>query len=414
MKLLRSFLDKQARHFEKGGKLHKLYALYEVTDTFFHTPGKTARSAPHVRDAADLKRVMSVVVVALVPCFLMAMYNTGYQAHLAIAAGAEPLTTWQTSVMKLLGLEFAPGNLLACFVHGALYFLPVYIVTIAVGGLFEVVFAVIRGHEVNEGFLVTSALFPLILPATIPLWQVALGIAFGVVVGKEVFGGTGRNIWNPALVARAFLYFAYPAQISGDAVWIAARTGADVYSGATWLAVAKEHGVEGFQSVIPGLTNGSISIWDAFLGLIPGSMGETSTLLCIIGAILLILTGVGSWRIMAGVVAGSFATVIAFNWMGGDSNPMFDVPFYWHWVLGGFAFATVFMATDPVSAPHTQAGRWIYGAAIGALGILIRNVNPAFAESWMLAILFMNTFAALIDYFVIQANIKRRMARYAA
>lgn len=420
MRRLRSILDRNARHFETGGKLHRLYALWEAGDTFLYTPGKVTAAPSHVRDAIDLKRLMSIVVVALVPCMLMAMYNTGYQTHLAIEAGAAPLADWRTAVFESLGFDLGSrgdplsASVLACFVHGALYFIPVYLVTIVVGGLFEAIFAIVRRHEINEGFLVTSALFPLTLPPTIPLWQVALGIAFGVVFGKEVFGGTGRNIWNPALTARTFLYFAYPAQISGDAIWVAAKTAPDVYSGATWLAVARNRGLEGLLEGVPGLSNGTLSLWDAFLGFMPGSFGETSILCCLIGAAILIATRIGSWRIMAGSCAGSFAMIGVFNLIGGSTNPMFGIPFWWHWVIGSFAFATVFMATDPVSAPYTDTGRWIYGILIGAFGMLIRCVNPAFPESWMLAIIFMNIFSSIIDHFVIQANIRRRLARHAA
>lgn len=414
MRFLRAFLDKQARHFEKGGCLHKLFPLWEAVDTFLYTPASVTRSAPHVRDAADLKRAMTVVVVGLVPCMLMAMVNTGYQAHLAIAAGAEPLANWRTEVFRALGFGFSPQDMLACLVHGALYFLPVYIVTIAVGGAFETLFAMVRKHEINEGFLVTSALFPLTLPATVPLWQVAVGIAFGVVFGKEVFGGTGRNVWNPALVARIFLYFAYPVQLSGDAVWIAAQTAPDVYSGATWLAVARDHGLKGLASGVPGLSNGALSFSDAFWGWIPGSMGETSKAGCLFGAAVLVLTRIGSWRIMAGGLIGSFLAIGAFNLAASQANPMLAMPFYWHWALGGFAFAIVFMATDPVSAPYTDAGRWVYGILIGAIGMVIRVLNPAFPESWMLAIIFMNIFSSLIDYFVVRSNCKRRLARHAA
>jgi Na+-transporting NADH:ubiquinone oxidoreductase subunit B len=279
-------------------------------------------------------------------------------------------------------------------------------VTFFVGGNCEVVFAVIRKHEINEGFLVTGMLFPLILPPTIPLWQVALGIAFGVVVGKEIFGGTGMNILNPALTSRAFLFFAYPGHISGDRVWTSAVTSPDGVSGATWLAEAAVRGPE-------ALTQG-VTWWDAFIGLVPGSMGETSTLACLIGAAVLILSGIGSWRIMVSVVAGSFAMVSLLTAVGSTTNPLFNVPFEWHIVLGGWAFGTVFMATDPVSASHTNPGKYVYGFLIGVLAILIRVVNPAYPEGMMLAILFMNLFASFIDHFFVQANIKRRRARYAA
>lgn len=406
MKFLLNLQNKQRKLFEKGGKLEKLYPLFEANDTFLFTPDSVTKGPSHVRDGLDLKRMMITVVIALAPCMLMAMYNTGYQANFAITEqGAAPLNTWQTAVMNALGIGFAP-SLFACFVHGALYFLPVYIVTLIAGGFWEVLFACIRKHEINEGFLVTSALFPLILPATIPLWQVAMGVSFGVVVAKEVFGGVGMNIFNPALMARAFLFFAYPGQISGDKVWIAADfSKLDGVTGATWLARLAEGGKD-------ALSHGA-SWMDAFLGFVPGSMGETSTLCCIIGAVILIATQVGSWRTMLGVVVGSFAMAGLLNVLPSE-NLYWKVPFYWHWVLGGFAFAAVFMATDPVSSAFTDLGKLIYGFLIGVMGILIRVLNPAFPEGWMLAILFMNMFAPLIDHFVVQANIKRRIARHAA
>lgn len=402
--------------FGKGGPLERLYPLHEANDTFLRTPGHVTRGASHARDSIDLKRLMITVVVALSGCMLMAMYNTGYQAHLAIESGSVPLDTWQTMVFQFIGLQFLSTSVLSCVVHGALYYLPIYIVTLAVGGNLEALFAVVRRHEINEGFLVTSALFPLVLPPTIPLWQVALGIAFGVVIGKEIFGGIGMNILNPALTARAFLFFAYPAQISGDKVWVVAETTADGFtgataagvdgvSGATWLAQAA---VEG-----PAVLDNYLSWWDAFLGFIPGSMGETSTLACFLGAGILIASGIGSWRIMSSVVVGSFAITLLLNMIGSDTNPLFNVPFHWHIVLGGWAFGMVYMATDPVSAAHTNTGKYIYGFLIGVMAILIRVVNPAFPEGMMLAILFMNLFAAFIDYWVIQANVKRRAIRYA-
>ncbi|MDY7095378.1 MAG: NADH:ubiquinone reductase (Na(+)-transporting) subunit B [Acidobacteriota bacterium] len=409
MKSLRSLLDKQASLFHKGGKLEKLYPLWEAQDTFLYTPGEVTAGPSHVRDALDLKRMMITVVVALVPAVLMAMYNTGYQAHLAIQGGAQALDSWQTALfVQLMGQgALDPGNVLACFVHGALYFLPVLIVSFAAGGGVEALFSIVRKHDINEGYLVTGFLIPLTLPPTIPLWQVALGSIFGVIIGKEIFGGTGMNILNPALTARAFLFFAYPAQISGDAVWIAAQTSADGYSGATWLAEAAVQGKE-------ALISGSVTWWQAFVGLVPGSMGETSALACLFGALVLVITGVGSWRILAGVVAGSIFTAMLLNGIGSETNPFFSVPFWWHMVLGGWAFGTVFMATEPVTATHSKAGMLWYGLFIGILAILIRVVNPAYPEGMMLAILFMNLFAALIDHFVVQANIKRRRARYAA
>ncbi len=406
MKALRSFLDKQGKMFEPGGKLEKLHPLWEAQDSFLYTPGKVTKGASHVRDALDLKRMMGMVVVALIPAVLMAMYNTGYQAHLAIAGGAAALDNWQTAAMGWLGMAFDPKDVLACFIHGALYYLPVVIVTLAVGGNCEALFSIVRKHDINEGFLVTWMLFPLILPPTIPLWQVAIGIAFGVIVGKEIFGGTGMNILNPALTARAFLFFAYPAEISGDNVWVAAQTSPDGYSGATWLARSAESGKAVLEQ--------SASWMDAFIGLVPGSMGETSALGCLIGAAVLIACGVGSWRIMAGVVIGSAVTAVLLNLLPSNTNAFLDVPFYWHFVLGGWAFGTVFMATEPVTASHSIRGMWIYGLLIGVFAILIRVVNPAYPEGMMLAILFMNLFAALIDYYVVKANIDRRRARYAA
>jgi len=406
MKFLRNLLDKQEKLFAKGTRLEKLHPLYEAGDTFMFTPGKVTRNPSHVRDAADLKRIMSLVVVGLLPCVYMAMYNTGLQAHLLIAKGAAPLATWQTRAMEALGLQFDPASVLACVIHGALYYLPVVLVTMVAGGGVEALFAVVRKHEINEGFLVTWMLFPLILPATIPLWQVALGIIFGVLIGKEVFGGTGMNILNPALTARAFLFFAYPAEISGDKVWIAAQTGADGYSGATWLAEAAVHG--------PAILLEKVGWMNAFLGTIPGSMGETSTLACLFGAVVLIVTGVGSWRIMGSLAVGTFLATALLNAVGSATNPMMSVPFHWQIVLGGWAFGAVFMATDPVSAAHSNTGKYVYGFLIGVLAIFIRVLNPAFPEGMMLAILFMNVFAATIDHFVVQANIRRRQARYAA
>ncbi len=406
MKSLRNLLDRQAKHFQKGGKLEKLYPLWEANDTFLFTPGEVTKRASHARDGLDLKRMMMTVVIALAGCLYMALYNTGYQANLAISHGAAPLATWQSRVIEGLGLGFDPGNILACIVHGALYFVPIFIVTFAVGGFWEVLFAGVRKHDVNEGFIVTGFLFPLILPPNTPLWQVALGITFGVVIGKEVFGGTGFNILNPVLTARAFLFFAYPAEITGDKVWIAAATAADGVSGATWLANA----VEGGQAaVVQGVT-----WWDAFVGLIPGSMGETSGLACLAGAVLLIVTGVGSWRIMSSVAVGTIVMTVLLNSIGSATNPFFDMPFWWHFVLGGWAFGMVYMATDPVSAPVSNKGAYIYGFLIGVLVVLIRVVNPAYPEGMMLAILLMNVFAPVIDHFVVQANIKRRQARYAA
>lgn len=411
--MLRRILDRQARHFHKGGRLERFFVLYEAADGFLYTPASVTTGPSHVRDGLDLKRMMSLVIVALLGTIAMALYNTGYQAHLAIEWGARPLDTWQTGIMQALELPFAPDDILACTVHGALYFLPAMLVTYMVGGLWEALFAQVRGLEINEGFLVTGMLIPLTLPPAIPLWQVALGTTFGVVIAKEIFGGTGMNILNPALAARAFLFFAYPAEISGN-VWVAAAFGGDgvaaatvpdAYAGATWLAAATTSGVAAFAGV---------SWWDAFLGFIPGSMGETSALACLAGAALLVATGIGSWRIMLGVTIGTIVTAYGLNTIGSSTNPFFDVPFWWHMVLGGWAFGTVYMATDPVTGAQTDMGRWIYGMLIGFLTVLIRVVNPAYPEGMMLAILFMNVFAATIDHFVVRANIRRRQARAAA
>jgi Na+-transporting NADH:ubiquinone oxidoreductase subunit B len=408
MRLLRTFFGSQERHFTKGGKLERFYPLFEAMETLAFTPASVTKGSVHVRDALDLKRMMIVVVAALLPTVVMAMYNTGLQAHRAIAAGAEPLARWQTSAFEALGFEYSM-DFLACFIHGALYFLPVFVVGFAVGGGIEVVSAILRGHEINEGFFVTGFLLPLTLPPTIPLWQVATGVAFGVLIGKEVFGGTGMNVLNPALTARAFLFFAYPAEISGDAPWIAANhVGVDGFSGATALSKAASDGV----AVLGEFASDA---WmEAFFGLIPGSMGETSALFCLFGAVILIITRVGSWRTMLGIAAGSLAIANLLNVIGSDTNAMFSVPFYWHIVIGGWAFGTVFMATDPVSSAFTESGKFYYGLGIGVMVILVRVVNPAYPEGMMLAILFMNMFAPLIDHFFVAANIKRRVARNAA
>lgn len=401
MKFLKDLFAQQEKHFQKGGKLEKFYPLFEATETFIFTSGKVTKNASHVRDYMDLKRVMMVVVIALIPTIVMALYNTGYQANLAMQQmGLTTVENWRGPVLEALGIGYDPNNILFNMIHGALYFLPVYIVTLAVGGIFETIFAVVRKHEINEGFLVTSMLFPLILPPDIPLWQVAIGITFGVVIGKEVFGGTGMNILNPALTARAFLFFAYPAEISGDKVWVAV----DGLSKATPLA----------EFADPTISHATASWMDAFYGFIPGSMGETSTLACILGAIFLIFSGVGSWRIMLSMFLGMVGFTTLLNVVGSSTNPMFAMPWYWHLVVGGFAFGTVFMATDPVSASMTEKGKWFYGALIGILAVLIRVINPAFPEGVMLAILFGNVFAPIIDRIFLNANIKRRMLRSAS
>jgi Na+-transporting NADH:ubiquinone oxidoreductase subunit B len=403
MKLLRDFLDSQEHLFVNGGRFEKLYPFYEANDTLLYTPGEITHGNTHVRDALDLKRMMITVVIALLPCVLMAFYNTGYQANLAIDAGhAQPLANWRTDIyMLLFGSDFTP-HFIHNMIHGALYFLPIFIMTFVIGGHVEVIFAILRGHEINEGFLVTGFLFPLTLPPTIPLWEVALGITFGVIIGKEVFGGTGMNVLNVALTARAFLFFAYPAEISGDTVWIAAEM-TDGHSGATWLSQAATGGSAVFQD---------ISWLQAFFGTVPGSMGETSAFAALLGAGVLTLTRIGSWRTMVGVTLGTALTVSLFNVIGSTTNPFFDVLFYWHFVLGGWVFGMVFMATDPVISSFTNQGKWIYGLGIGIMVALVRVVNPAYPEGMMLAILFMNMFAPFIDHFFVQANIKRRQAGY--
>ncbi len=400
MKLLRKVLDKIAPAFEEGGKLRRLHPFYEAVDNFFYTPAGVTEGPPHVRDFMDLKRLMVLVVIALIPPTVVGLYNTGYQANLALQQlGIQEVAGWRGWVMQLLGLGVDPHSVLGNFVHGLLYFLPLYVVTLVAGGFWEVLFAVVRGHAISEGFFVTSLLFPLTLPPTLPLWQAALGISFGVVFGKEVFGGVGMNVLNPALVGRAFLYFAYPGEISGDAVWVAV----DGFSRATPLAQLSD----------PAQTFGT-GFWDSFLGMIPGSMGETSTLACLLGAAFLIATQVASWRIMLSSVLGLMGTAFLFNLIGSSTNPMFNVSPWWHLVLGGFAFGTVYMATDPVSAAHTFPGQWLYGLLIGGLTVLVRVVNAGFPEGVMLAILFGNVFAPTFDRIFIARNIRRRQLRDAA
>ena len=404
MRGLRRYLDRLQPLFQRGGRFEQFGARFEMVDTLLYTPADVTRDAPHVRDAMDLKRLMIFVVLAVTPAALVGIYNTGYQANLAMAQlGLNTVPGWRGDLLGLFGIGLSAHSVWACLAHGLLYFVPVYVTTLVAGGLWEVLFATVRNHEVNEGFLVTSMLFALTLPPTIPLWQVAIGISFGVVIGKEVFGGTGKNFLNPALAGRAFLFFAYPGDMSGDAVW----TAVDGYTGATPLALAAAGG-------LPELHIHGITWAQAFLGQIAGSLGETSTLACLLGAGMLVITRVASWRIMAGVMLGMIATSLLFNSISSDTNPMFAMPWYWHLVLGGYAFGMVFMATDPVSAAMTDTGRWIFGALIGVMVTLIRVVNPGFPEGMMLAILFANVFASLIDWFVVQANIRRRIRRNAS
>ena len=396
---LRSTLDKLEPQFKPGGRYENWYAVYEAVDTIFYSPNHVTRSSAHVRDGVDLKRIMITVWFATFPAMFYGMWNLGFQANGAMTElGVSGLEGWRGSVMTALA-GYDAGSVWSCFLYGALHFLPLYLVTFAVGGFWEVLFAMKRGHEVNEGFFVTSVLFALTLPPDLPLWQAALGISFGVVIGKEVFGGTGKNFLNPALTGRAFLYFAYPAQLSGDAVW----TAVDGYSGATPLGIVAAEGM-------PALTQ-SVTWMEAFIGSIPGSIGETSTLMVMLGGAVLLLTRIASWRVVAGCFVGMIAFSTLLNTVGSDSNPAFAMPWYWHMVVGSFAFGAFFMATDPVSAAMTNKGRWAYGILIGVMCVLIRVVNPAFPEGMMLAILFANLFAPLFDHFVVQANVKRRLAR---
>lgn len=400
---IRAFLDKIEHNFEKGGKYEKWFALYEAFDTFFYRPASVTKTTAHVRDGIDLKRMMITVWLCTFPAMFFGMWNAGYQANLIYASSPDLLASqggWRFGLISALA-GFDPNSLWDNFIQGAAYLVPVYAVTFIVGGFWEVLFAMVRKHEVNEGFFVTSVLFTLILPPSIPLWQVALGISFGVVIGKEVFGGTGKNFLNPALAGRAFLFFAYPAQISGDAVW----TTVDGFVGATSLSLAASGGID-------NVVSHGVSWLDAFIGFMPGSLGETSTLAILLGGAVLLVTKIASWRIVAGVMLGMIALSALFNWIGSATNPLFAMPWYWHLVLGGFAFGMIFMATDPVSAAMTNTGKWLFGILIGVMVVLIRVVNPAFPEGMMLAILLANLFAPLIDHFVVQANIKRRLARH--
>ena len=379
---LKNLFEKMEPAFLPGGKYSKLYPVFESIYTLLYTPGTVTHKNTHVRDALDSKRMMITVFLALFPAIFYGMYNVGNQAIPALnqLGNLDQLIAndWHYALASSLGLDLTNnatwGSKMAL---GAIFFLPIYLVVFTVCTIWELLFSVVRGHEVNEGMFVSTILFALIVPPTLPLWQAALGISFGIVVAKEIFGGVGRNFMNPALAGRAFLFFAYPAQISGDLVW----TAADGFSGATAL------------------------------GNIPGSMGEVSTLALLIGGAVIVFTRIASWRIMAGVMIGMIGTATLFNLIGSDSNQMFSMPWHWHFVLGGFALGMIFMATDPVSASFTNTGKWWYGALIGVMAVLIRTVNPAYPEGMMLAILFANLFAPIFDYIVVQANIKRRRAR---
>lgn len=387
MKFIEDRMKKIGKLFEEGKLLGKFSPLFEAADTFLLTSGKLTKRAPFIRDAVDLKRVMIFVVMALIPCLLMGIYNTGLQ-------------------MKIAQME--SFSFFGCIFFGLSKVIPIILVSYMAGGVWESLFAIVRKHEINEGFLVTGIIYALTLPPTIPLWQVAVGISFGVVIGKEIFGGTGMNILNPALAARAFLFFAYPAQISGDKVWVAL----DGFTRATPLAVIASIPKGG--EIVSALTQAGYSKSDAFLGFIPGAIGETSALACLLGLAFLLITRVASLRIIAGCFLGlTFMSLVLGIFKGPESLAFFSLPIYWHLVLGGFAFGAIFMATDPVSSSATNAGRWIFGFLIGVLVVLIRVINPAYPEGVMLAIIFMNIFAPLIDYFVVKKNIKRRMLRAA-
>ena len=397
MKFLQDILDKFEPLFEKGGKFEKLHPLWEAQRTFIFTPKTTAPiKGAQIRDAIDLKRMMMTVVIALIPCLIFGIWNTGHMHYLSAGQEAEHVDK---------------------FVYGLWLVLPIVLVSYVSGGLVEVTFSILRKHPLTEGFLVTGMLIPLIVPATIPLWQVAVGTIFSVALAKEIFGGVGMNILNVALTARAFLFFAYPSEISGSEVWIA--TGDSVvegFSGATALGIAAEFGTgENQVPILEAFANSFspelYSLKSMFIGTIPGSIGETSALMCLIGAVVLLFTGVGSWRIMLSMLIGGILMGLILNFFG--SNEFLKIPFYYHLVLGGFAFGLVFMATDPVTASQTDLGKWIYGFFCGIFAILIRVINPAYPEGVMLGILLMNVFAPLIDYYVVSANKNKRLKRAA-
>lgn len=420
MNFIQKIFDTLRPTFETG-KLSFFYPLYEAIEAFAFVKKDTTKGTVHLRDATDYKRMMMAVVYALIPCTIMGMYNVGLQANTAMNGHTEAMFSGNFGLNALLlnfiaGFYpsiFNPASILGCLIHGAVYFIPMYAVTMIVGGCWEVLFAMVRKHEVNEGFFVTGLLFPLTLPPTIPLWQVALGITFGVVVGKEVFGGTGRNFLNPALCGRAFLFFSHATQITGETIWVAC----DGVSKATPLALVTKPQPTGLDTIVGGTTEfaaNGITAWNAFLGTIPGSFGETSTLACLLGLVILAVYGVASLRIMLSV-AGT-ATVVSLILMavaGENSHPSLTIGPYWHLVLGGMAFGTIFMATDPVTASMTKLGQILYGIVIGLLVMIVRIANPGFPEGMMLAILLGNICAPLIDHYIVAANIKRRQQRIA-
>ena len=394
MKWLRKILDNLEPNFKKGGKLEKLYPLYEATDTILFSTDERTQSGPHIRDSVDIKRVMILVVIALIPCYIFGALNIGYQESLTYSLEN---SDWKRNLLS-----------------GILKILPILTVTFATGAIWEILFAVVRRHPISEGFLVTCALIPLTLPATIPLWQVAIGTSFGIVIGKEIFGGVGMNIFNPALTTRAFLYFTYPVQISGDKVWAIAPDG---FSGATALSIPAGQVNSNAVNLLNEATSNTVfdfSWINMFMGWIPGSIGETNKLIIILSALFLILTGITSWRIMLGSVIGLTFTAYLTNILSPfSSNAMLTIPPHYHLVMGSFLFGTVFMATEPVTGAHTENGKWIYGFFIGMLTVIIRSINPAYPEGIMLAILLMNAFAPLIDYFVVKSNTRKRLIRYA-
>ncbi len=397
MKPLRNFLDNLKAKFKKGGTLEKWFPLFDVFENLFYSTDKRTFGSVHVRDTSDIQKIMVVVWISTFPAMFYGMYNIGFQALTAIEAiGSIPEGDWHSIFINIL-CNYNPDSIFDCIWYGACFFVPIYAVTFLVGIFWEIVFSIVRGHEINEGAFVTTVLFALCCPPDAPLWQVALGISFGIVIAKEIIGGTGKNFLNPALAGRAFLYFAYPLTWSGDSVWVAL----DGYSAPTLLAIGAEEGLQGIES--------TYSWVEAFIGSIPGSAGETSTLFILMGLALLLYTRIASWRTVVGVLVGTAVMSLIFNLVGSETNPMFNLPFYWHIVIGGYAFGLAFMAVEPVSGSHTNLGRWYYGVLIGVMVVLIRVVNPAFPEGMMLAILFANLFAPLIDHFIQERNIKKRL-----
>lgn len=399
MKPLKKYLDKIKPNFEEGGKLHWLHSTYDAFETFLFVPNTTSKTGVHIHDARDSKRTMILVIVALLPALLVGMYNVGLQHYMAIGQDVAFLTK---------------------FSYGLVAMLPLIVVSYVVGLGIEFAMAQMKKEEVAEGYLVSGMLIPMIVPIDTPLWMVAVAVAFSVIFAKEVFGGTGYNIFNVALIARAFLFFSYPSKMSGDKVWVRTAdtfgmgTGSviDGYSGATPLGQIATTDAGSFgEFAFHGITGQPLSISDMFFGFIPGSVGEVSTFAILLGALILIATGVGSWKTMLSVFLGGLVAVLLMNSFA--QNAIMEMPVYYHFLLGGFAFGAVFMATDPVTSARTEKGKWIYGFCIGLLAVTIRVFNPGYPEGMMLAILFMNAFAPLIDFYVIDANIKRRAKRAA-